>query len=117
MGDILTGYLNSLPEKEEMDANLAAFAKRIEEIEQESKENVHHIEQNVHHPAHYGGADNVYEAIKIIEAQGIGNEFCLGNCLKYLLRAGKKTQSPLEDYKKAKWYLERLITNIESYGK
>lgn len=103
MGDIISAYLNSVPE--EIKNPLAEFKKEAQGIE-----------QNVHHPAHYGGADSPYEAIKVIEAQGIGNEFCLGNCLKYLLRAGKKTKSPLEDYKKAKWYLERLITNIESNG-
>ena len=35
----------------------------------------------VEHPAHYGGADNPYEAIKVIEAWGLG--FCLGNTIKY----------------------------------
>ena len=111
MGSIITGYLDSIPE--EIKNPLAEFKKETEKAKR-AERSVHHIERNVHHPAHYGGADNVYEAIKVIEAQGIGNEFCLGNCLKYLLRAGKKTESPLEDYKKAKWYLERLITNIEN---
>lgn len=36
---------------------------------------------------HYGGADNPYVAIKVIEAWGAG--FCLGNTLKYISRAGK----------------------------
>jgi hypothetical protein len=39
-------------------------------------------------PAHYGGADNPYEAIKVIEAWKLG--FCLGNTVKYISRAGKK---------------------------
>lgn len=42
----------------------------------------------VDHPAHYGGADNSYEAIKVIEAWQLG--FCLGNTVKYISRAGKK---------------------------
>lgn len=111
MGDIVSGYLNSLPDerKREEDVLDNAFNEIMERIRTNT-------EGNVNHPAHYGGADNPYEAIKVIESQGIGNEFCLGNCLKYLLRAGKKTESPLEDYRKAKWYLERLITNIESNG-
>ena len=37
----------------------------------------------VEHPAHYGGADNPYEAIKVIEAWGLG--FCLGNTIKYIM--------------------------------
>jgi len=62
----------------------------------------------VNHPAHYGGADNLYEAIKVIEAWGLG--FSLGNCVKYISRAGKKG-SRLEDLQKALWYLQREIQN------
>ena len=40
------------------------------------------------HPTHYGGKDNPYEAIKVIEAWEAG--FNLGNTLKYISRAGKK---------------------------
>lgn len=58
----------------------------------------------VNRPAHYGGADNPYEAIKIIEDWGL--DFCLGNAVKYISRAGKKG-SALEDLRKAKWYLNR----------
>ena len=64
----------------------------------------------VDHPAHYGGADNPYEAIKVIEAWGLG--FCLGNAAKYIARAGKK-DSELQDLKKARWYLDRRITQLE----
>ena len=35
--------------------------------------------------------------------------FCKGNAIKYLSRAGKKTLDPREDYKKARWYLDKLI--------
>lgn len=62
----------------------------------------------VDHPKHYGGAEDPYEAIKVIEAWGLG--FCLGNTVKYISRAGKKDPAKeLEDLKKAKWYLEREI--------
>lgn len=64
----------------------------------------------VNHPAHYGGADNPYEAIKVIEAWGLG--FCLGNTIKYIARAGKK-DSTVQDLKKARWYLDREITKLE----
>lgn len=63
----------------------------------------------VDHPDHYGGKDNPYEAIKIIEALGWGVPFCLGNALKYLVRAGRKTDSMREDLEKAVWYLKRVI--------
>jgi hypothetical protein len=64
----------------------------------------------VNHPPHYGGADNPYEAIKVIEAWGLG--FNLGNTVKYISRAGKKGAA-LEDLKKARWYLDREIQNME----
>ena len=64
----------------------------------------------VDHPAHYGGADNPYEAIKVIEAWGLG--FNLGNAVKYIARAGKK-DATVQDLKKARWYLDREIANIE----
>jgi len=64
----------------------------------------------VNHPNHYGGADNTYEAIKVIEAWGLG--FCLGNTVKYISRAGKKDDI-VQDLKKARWYLDREITNLE----
>ena len=64
----------------------------------------------VNNPAHYGGADNPYEAIKVIEAWSLG--FCLGNTVKYISRAGKKADV-IEDLKKARWYLDREISNLE----
>lgn len=68
------------------------------------------MSDSVNHPAHYGGAENPYEAIKVIEAWGLG--FCLGNCIKYIARAGKKGDV-LEDLKKAAWYLQREVENLE----
>lgn len=62
----------------------------------------------VDHPAHYGGDDNPYEAIKVIEAWRLG--FCLGNTVKYIARAEFKGAA-IEDLEKARWYLDREITN------
>jgi hypothetical protein len=64
----------------------------------------------VDHPAHYGGADNPYEAIKVIEAWKLG--FNLGNAVKYISRHQHKGTA-LEDLKKARWYLEREIQGLE----
>jgi hypothetical protein len=65
--------------------------------------------EKISHPDHYGGQDNPYEAIKVIEAWNLG--FNLGNTLKYLARAGKKDpDKELEDLKKARWYLDREIS-------
>lgn len=68
------------------------------------------MSERVNHPAHYGGADNPYEAIKVIEAWHLG--FCLGNAVKYISRAEHKGAA-LEDLKKARWYLDREISNRE----
>ena len=70
------------------------------------------MSEQVNHPSHYGGADNPYEAIKVIEAWELS--FCLGNTVKYISRAGKKDPAKvLEDLKKAKWYLDREIEKVE----
>jgi hypothetical protein len=66
----------------------------------------------VNHPAHYGGEDNPYEAIKVIEAWEL--PFNTGNTVKYISRAGKKDPAKhLEDLRKARWYLDREISNME----
>lgn len=65
----------------------------------------------VDHPDHYGGKDNPFEAIKVIEAWKLG--FCLGNALKYISRAGKKGNA-LEDLRKARWYIDREIQTREA---
>ena len=71
----------------------------------------HEKNASVHHPSHYGG-DTTYEAIKVIEAWRL--DFCLGNAVKYIARAGKKSDDPIEDLKKARWYLDRKISNLEN---
>ncbi len=74
------------------------------------------MSEPVNHPEHYGGKDNPYEAIKVIEAWNLG--FCLGNCVKYISRAGKKNPAKeIEDLQKAKWYLERHIEKLQSQMK
>ena len=65
----------------------------------------------VNNPAHYGGAENPYEAIKVIDAWQLG--FCLGNTVKYISRAGKKGDR-LEDLRKAAWYLQHEIQQEEA---
>jgi hypothetical protein len=64
----------------------------------------------VNHPNHYGGKDNPYEAIKVIEAWKLG--FCLGNTIKYISRAGKKDDT-IQELEKALWYLKREIKNLK----
>lgn len=63
----------------------------------------------VNHPAHYKWLP--VEAIEITERFN----FCMGNALKYILRADHKGK-PTEDIRKAIWYLERELTRRESSG-
>lgn len=70
------------------------------------------VDQNVQHPIYYGGADDPYEAIKVIEAWNLG--FHLGNTVRYISRAGKKDgNSATQDLKKALFYLNREIELLE----
>jgi hypothetical protein len=66
------------------------------------------MKESVNHPKHYGGADNPYEAIKVIEAWDAN--FNIGNVLKYISRCGKK-DSAIQELEKALWYLNREIEN------
>jgi len=67
-------------------------------------------EDMVNHPTHYGGKDNPFEVIKIIDHYNL--PFSLANTLKYILRSDKKGNK-LEDLKKAAWYLQHEITKLE----
>ena len=69
-------------------------------------------EEQVNHPSHYGGKDNPYEAIKVIDAWNL--DFCLGNVVKYISREEKKgNNSKEQDLKKALWYLEHEIESMK----
>jgi hypothetical protein len=64
--------------------------------------------EKVNHPPHYN--QGKIEVIDAIEDWDLN--FCEGNVIKYVARHRHKIE-PLEDLKKAKWYLERLIGKIE----
>lgn len=64
----------------------------------------------VNHPSHYKAG--AFEVLDIIEAFGL--DYHRGNVAKYLLRAGRKDKGKeLEDLKKARFYLERIIARME----
>lgn len=68
---------------------------------------------SVEHPQYYGGGDNPYEAIKVINAWGLG--FSLGSALKYICRAGfKDSKKHIEDLEKAAFYIRLEIENLKS---
>ena len=61
-------------------------------------------------PNHYGGKDSTYEVFNVLEAWKLDKDFYLGNVLKYLARAGKKSKTTeKEDLQKALVYLQRRI--------
>ena len=72
------------------------------------------IKEMVNGPQHYGGIDNPYEVIKVCEAWGLDKDAYLFNLVKYVARAGKKDpKKELEDLKKAIFYLERKVKNLQ----
>ncbi len=70
---------------------------------------------NVHGPAHYTKNEDI-ECIEGSKA-ALGTEkfrgYCQGNVIKYVWRADHKNNT-LEDLKKSRWYLDRLIASHEN---
>jgi len=62
----------------------------------------------VERPAHYTQHPSGVEAIAITEHFN----FNCGNAIKYIWRAGLKSSSPVEDLRKARWYVEREIQRL-----
>ena len=67
---------------------------------------------NLERPKYYGGAGNTYEVFNVLEAWELDKDFYLGNVIKYLARAGKKTSNKKEDLQKALVYLQRRIDRL-----
>src|SRR6056297_2055046 len=70
-------------------------------------------DDKVNSPSHYRSGN--IECIEAIEEALTDEElrgYFKGNCLKYLWREQYKNQ--LEDLRKAKWYLDRLVSNVEA---
>ena len=62
----------------------------------------------VNHPRHYTSHPSGVEAITVTEHMN----FCLGNAVKYIWRAGKKGDA-ITDLRKSRWYLDREIARLE----
>ncbi|NDB70341.1 MAG: DUF3310 domain-containing protein [Methylocystaceae bacterium] len=58
-------------------------------------------------PKHYTQHPSGVECITITEHFN----FCIGNAIKYLWRAGLKGDA-IEDLKKARWYIDRELNNM-----
>ena len=91
---------------------MTSYKNIMEKIEREAKEAYAGVDM-VNNPPHYNEAG--VECIDAIAAAlGEGFEFYLqGNIMKYLWRYRYKNGS--EDLKKASWYLDKLITEVEGY--
>ena len=76
----------------------------VDDIVQELRAKFHEKQDMVNHLPHYTSHPSGIECIQITEHMN----FCLGNALKYIWRAGLKG-SGSEDLKKAVWYLQREI--------
>tara|TARA_R100000808_G_scaffold12686_1_gene31455 strand:- start:4048 stop:4341 length:294 start_codon:yes stop_codon:yes gene_type:complete len=75
------------------------LSKRIVNVDQTAKHDP------VNHPSHY-----TFSKIEVLDAiEEWGVNFHTGNIIKYLLRAGRKTENPIQDLQKAEFYLKRLI--------
>jgi hypothetical protein len=61
----------------------------------------------VNHPTHYTSHPSGVECIQITEYFN----FCIGNAIKYLWRAGLKGDA-IEDLKKARWYVDRELIRL-----
>lgn len=58
-------------------------------------------------PSHYQNHPSGIHCIQITEHMN----FCLGNAIKYIWRAGLKNNA-IEDLEKARWYLDREIEKM-----
>ncbi len=71
------------------------------------------MSNNVNHPSHYTQGD--IECIDALKAATVGKKgieaVCVANVIKYLFRYEAK--NGLEDVKKAQWYINRLIQELE----
>jgi hypothetical protein len=66
----------------------------------------------VNHPPHYKSHPSGVECITITEHFN----FCRGNAIKYIWRAGEK-DCEIKDLKKAAWYINREIKRLEAVSK
>lgn len=60
-------------------------------------------------PSHYRSDPSGVECITVTEHRN----FCIGNAMKYLWRAGLKNDDAVTDLRKSIWYIEREIQRLE----
>lgn len=118
----LSDWIAANPEKKE-DAELNKIYNLEGFVKLENKECVIPEELNkmkspqfdpINKPKHYNSHPSGIECIEITQH----HDFCTGNAIKYLWRQGLKDgENSVTDLKKAVWYIERKIKQIENSGK
>ena len=108
--NILNKYTIIESIKNEIDRVVELFDKKPELASKSSN-----VSSTLSRPAHYGGEDNPFEAIKIIHHYNLN--FNLGNIIKYTLRCGKKDEA-IKELEKIKQYadfeIQRLNKTIDN---
>jgi len=66
---------------------------------------------DIEHPAHYNSHPSGVECIEIVQHY----PFNIGNAIKYLWRAGLKTEDPTEDLLKARQYIDFELKLLEEF--
>ena len=92
---------------EDMKKQIEDYARYILELEAKLEG-----PDSVNHPAHYTSGD--IECIEAIEAAlGVAGfvDYCKGNAMKYIWRAGRKSDD-VEDLRKAAWYCNRAAQTL-----
>ena len=115
--EILPDYrFQEISDKCVLFANFSDFKKYIEDTKEEKEEK----EDLVNHPKHYTSHPSGVECIEITRHYC----FSIGNAIKYLWRAGLKTEQGMQDKKKeiqdlekAIWYIKDRINQITNARK
>lgn len=93
------------------DATLRAVIKASSEEWNRQSDSI--LNRDIDHPPHY--TFGKFEVIDVIEDWNLG--YHLGNAIKYLARAGRKSPDPRADLRKAQWYIQRKLDKLEGKGK
>lgn len=72
---------------------------------------------NVNHPKHYEGKIECINAMQEVLGKDGTISFCIGNAFKYIWRCRKKHETPIEDLKKCRWYINKALELLESGDK
>ena len=96
--------------KNELDRIIELFDKKPE-LTSISSNVSSNVSSTLSRPAHYGGEDNPFEAIKIIHHYNLN--FNLGNIIKYTLRCGKKDEA-IKELEKIKQYADFEIQRLNN---